>query len=88
VTHSTSAPSIDVVSTVTIMSEKTNYKLWFVIGGLYLLGAVYPLAVRDRNFEHRKVLVIMGFVWIGVGMSYKKKFEKSLAHMASAAPRR
>jgi ABC-type protease/lipase transport system fused ATPase/permease subunit len=60
------------------MSKKTSYKLWFVIGALYLLGAIYPLAVRDRNFQHRSVLTVMGLVWIGVGISYKKKYVKSL----------
>jgi hypothetical protein len=69
------------------MSTKTTYKLWFVVGALYLLGAIYPLAVRDRNFEHRRVMIVMGLLWIGVGMSYKRKHEKSLAPVVSPAPR-
>jgi hypothetical protein len=72
---------------VNSMTKKNNYKLWFVIGALYLLGAIYPLAVRDRNFAHRRILVVMGLLWIGVGVSYKKKYEKSLALAANPAPR-
>jgi hypothetical protein len=72
-------------SAATIMSKKTNYKLWFVLGALYLLGAIYPFAVRDRNFEHRRVLIVMGLLWIGVGMSYKKKYEKSLIDAPAAS---
>ena len=69
------------------MSTKTTYKVWFVIGALYLLGAIYPLAVRDRNWTHRRVLIVMGLVWIGVGMNFKKKYEKQLAPAVNPTPR-
>jgi hypothetical protein len=60
------------------MSEKTHYKVWYAIGILYLLGAIYPLAVVQRNMEHRSFCIVMGLLFICTGMSYKKKYEKSL----------
>jgi hypothetical protein len=76
---------------VAMMTKKTNYKfwyrLWFVAAALSFLGAIYPLAVRDRNWEHRRVLIVMGVLYLSIGASHKKKHEKSLAPVVSAAPR-
>jgi hypothetical protein len=72
---------------VTIMSKKSYYKLWFAIGGLYLLGAIYPLNVAQRNMEHRSFCMVMGMFWIIFGLTLKKKYEKSLVSAVSAAPR-
>jgi hypothetical protein len=63
---------------VTTMSNKTIYKLWFAIGAVYLLGAIYPLNVAQRSTEHRSFSIVMGVFWIIIGMSYKKKYQKSL----------
>jgi hypothetical protein len=69
------------------MSKKTCYKIWFAIGGLYLLGAIYPLNVAQRTIEHRTFCMMMGMFWILIGTSCKKKYEKQLAPAVNPAPR-
>lgn len=71
---------------MTIMSKKTCYKIWLSIGGLYLLGAIYPLSVAQRTIEHRSFCMMMGAFWIVVGTGCKKKFEKQLAPAANPMP--
>jgi hypothetical protein len=74
-----------------IMTKKTNHKfwnrLWFVAAALSLLGAIYPLAVRDRNWEHRRVLIVMGVLYLSIGASHKKKHDDSPVPLASEPPR-
>jgi len=71
---------------VTIMSKKTYYKLWFAIGALYLLGAIYPLNVAQRTAGHRNFSIVMGVFFLSIGMAYKKKYEKSLAEAPAISP--
>jgi hypothetical protein len=54
------------------MSKKTNYILWFIAGGLYLLGAILPLAPSYRDIGQRSVCLILGAFFIAVGMNYKR----------------
>jgi hypothetical protein len=82
VTRRKHAPSIEVVSLVTNMNKKTNYKfwyrLWFVAAALSFLGAIYPLNVAQRNAEHRRLSIVMGVLYLSIAASHKKKYEKSL----------
>ena len=69
------------------MSEKTCYTIWFAIGGLYLLGAIYPLSITQRTIEHRSFCLMMAMFWIVIGTSCKKKYEKQLAPAVNPTPR-
>jgi hypothetical protein len=77
---------MDVVAVVTIMSKKTYYKLWFAIGALYLLGAIYPLNVAQRTAGHRGFSIVMGVFFLSIGMTYKKKYEKSMTEGPATSP--
>jgi hypothetical protein len=78
---------VDVGLAVSAMTRKTSYKVWFAIGGLYLLGGMYPLSVAQRTIEHRSFSMMMGIFWIFIGTSCKKKYEKQLAPAVNPAPR-
>jgi hypothetical protein len=78
---------VDVGQAVTIMSKKTCDKIWFAIGGLYVLGGIYPLSVVQRTIEHRSFCMMMGMFWIIFGTSCQKKYSKQFAPVVSATPR-
>ena len=81
-TRGANAPSIEVVLLVTNMSKKPNYKfwyrLWFVAAALYLLAGIYPLSVAQRTPEHRNFSIAMSLFYILIGISFKKRYQKSL----------
>jgi len=63
---------------VAIVSVKTCYRLWFFAAALSLLGAIYPLNVAQRTPGHRNFSIAMTLFYIAIGMSCKKRHEKSL----------
>jgi hypothetical protein len=60
--------------------------LWFFAGAIALLGAIYPLNVAQRTTEHRSLSLVMAIFYLSLGMSFKKKYEKSLIEAPATPP--